>query len=458
MSLEPSSRITLPTRAKRGKAKARGNGDGARWELPDGRWRWQLTVRVVKGKQQRVGGVSDKTEAKRALAEARTELDRRTLAIPERITVMDYVTRWFDRQKDIEDSTRSNYRTVLDYALEHLGAMPMTAVRTHHVRDVLATLADRKATRGFGAGRVLSSRTLAQVRGRLRAVFREAFTDGLLPSDPTAAVKRVKVVRTEHPGIALDLPEVSRFRSLGEALYDAGKLRLWPALFLALSVGLRRGEVCGLRWGDLDLEVRQIRVRQNYTVLNGKTHLKGYTKTEAGQRNVPMPPSLQAALVRHRARLERELARSGRVVAADTPLFPSGRAEYTHPDNLTCAVRDVHEWSHPEGIVPRKRRHGTKLARKLTVPITLERRLRGVLSEQRTHLRAVVEAGQALPKISTHDLRHTCATLWLRRGVPLEVVSKWLGHADIGTTLKHYRHVLESEKRAHAVDLFSESD
>lgn len=72
--------------------------------------------------------------------------------------------------------------------------MRLTEVRTHHVRETLDQLAGRPAKRGLGVGRTLSSRTLAPVRGRLRSVFREAHTAGLVASDPTAADRRVEVV------------------------------------------------------------------------------------------------------------------------------------------------------------------------------------------------------------------------------------------------------------------------
>lgn len=65
-----------------------------------------------------------------------------------------------------------------------------------------------------------------------------------------------------------------------------------------------------------------------------------------------------------------------------------------------------------------------------------------------------MQAGSALPDISPHDLRHTYATLALRRGVPIEIVSRNLGHASISITWDIYRHVLYSERRSHVVDLF----
>jgi integrase len=82
--------------------------------------------------------------------------------------------------------------------------------------------------------------------------------------------------------------------------------------------------------------------------------------------------------------------------------------------------------------------------------------LRGIPREHRARLEAAILAGEKLPEISPHDLRHIAGKLMLRRKFPLEVVNKPLGHADITMTYRVYRHVLESEKREHVIDLFSE--
>ena len=431
------------------KKRKQGNGLGTKTELPDGRYRWQITVGFDQdNNQKRVSGTAEnKTAAQLAIQQALTDHARGQLVLPNKITVKEYALRWLERQKSIADSTRESYKAVLGYAFEQLGNSKITEVKTLHVRDALAQLADRPALGGLGTGRTLSSRTLTQIRRLLRAVFREALEDGLIHKDPTVAVKRVKVDRTEHPGIALDIPEVARFQEIGEALYAAGLCRLWAALFTALNTGLRRGEVMGLRWQDIDLEHGLLNVRQNLTVNLGKPILKQFTKTQAGQRTVPIPDSLKQVLERHRAWLEVQLSVCGVTLSGKTPVFATAEGNYTHPDNLARALRDLLDWSNP-GAVKRNRGKGK------TVQVNFQERLRGVPTDARAQLELAVLAGEALPRISPHDLRHTCGTLWLRNDVRLEVVSKWLGHADIGVTLRIYRHVLPSETRAFKVDFF----
>ena len=85
----------------------------------------------------------------------------------------------------------------------------------------------------------------------------------------------------------------------------------------------------------------------------------------------------------------------------------------------------------------------------------LERRMRAVPVPHRARLEAIVRAGDGLPEISPHDLRHTYATLALRSRVPVAVVSKTLGHARISITMDIYRHVLPSEMKENVFDLFA---
>ena len=86
--------------------------------------------------------------------------------------------------------------------------------------------------------------------------------------------------------------------------------------------------------------------------------------------------------------------------------------------------------------------------------MTLEQRLLAIALPHCAKLTAAINAGQRLPEITPHDLRHTAGTLMLRRRVPVEVVSRILGHARVSIALDVYRHVLESEMRGAAFDVF----
>ena len=303
---------------------------------------------------------------------------------------------------------------------------------------------------------MLSSRTLSHIRTRLRAVFREAVADGLIAVNPTEAVKRVKISRTEHPGIVLDFPQVARLHELGETLHAVGASRLWPAIFTCAAVGLRRGEVMALRWCDLDLDKDLMQIWQNLTTPSGKLEMRP-TKTESGTRDVLIPVSLKVVPERQRQAIIAESHANGTAFREDGPVFATTLGTYTHPDNLDRSVKGLLEWSTTEPIT-RKRDTGKLDAQGkkiwVTYQVSFEHRLKAILRDHRAKLELVIRSGDILPKISPHDLRHTACTLMLRREMPVEVVSEVLGHSKVSITLDVYRHVLESERRQHVIDLF----
>ena len=440
--------------------KSKANGLGTVWGRKNGRWSWQVTLgydhdgkRIV-----RSGTEKDKTAASKALASAISDHEKGLLAPPDKTTLEEYALIWLERQPNLATNTKRSYRSELKAVFKHIGKLKPRDVRPFHIRETLAKLAVTQAESGLGKGRMLSSRTLAHIRTRLRAVFREAISDGLTHINPTEAVKRVKVSRTEHPGVALDFPQVSRMHELGETLHAIGASRLWPAIFTCASIGLRRGEVMALRWCDLDLGKDLIQIRQNLTTPGGKLEMRP-TKTDAGTRDVLIPASLKAMLQRHRQAQYLELQANGTVIRDDGPIFATALGTYTHPDNLDRAVKGLLEWSTIEPIT-RKRDTGERdeAGKKIWVEyqVSYAQRLKSIPRDHRAKLESITRAGDALPNISPHDLRHTAGTLMLRRGMPVEVVSKVLGHSKASITLDVYRHVLESERRQYVIDLFDQ--
>ena len=164
---------------------------------------------------------------------------------------------------------------------------------------------------------------------------------------------------------------------------------------LALTTGLRRGELLALKWNDADLERGTLRVGRAL-VKEGGRHAVGETKTRRGRRQVNLTPRTVKALRVHRKRqLEEKMRLIG--LYEDTGLiFTTQRGTPVNPENL------------------------------------VRRSFKPLLSR----------AG--LPDIRFHDLRHTCATLLLGRGVHPKLVQKLLGHATIAMTLDTYSHYLPS--------------
>jgi integrase len=161
---------------------------------------------------------------------------------------------------------------------------------------------------------------------------------------------------------------------------------------LMASSGLRRGEACGLRWQDVDMEGGRLSVRRALIVV-GTEIVVSEPKTARGRRTVSFDPATTAALKSQAARQGDDAQRHGEAWVDSGLVFTQETGESPHPDRVSDAFRD-----------------------------------------------AVVAAG--LPLIRLHDLRHTHASLGLAAGIPAKVMSERLGHSTVSITLDTYSHVL----------------
>jgi integrase len=187
--------------------------------------------------------------------------------------------------------------------------------------------------------------------------------------------------------------------------------RLFRAFFLEIGTGLRRGELLGFRWRDVDLEAEVVHVRQTLvrvgnhdaTVSNPKTRLIFQEpKTEQSRRTIPIPAAIIEELKCHKARQAEEKLLIGKAYEDHGLVFCRANDRPIDPRNFT--------------------RHFERLLQR---------------------------AG--LPRIRFHDTRHTFATLMLELGEAPKVVQSMLGHTKISTTLDIYSHVsLDLERQAAA--------
>ncbi len=429
---------TRPTKKKSRKEKddkKAGNGQGSVYEIANGKWRWQVTLGYdLEGKRQTASGVcATIRQAEVAKSQAISDYSRGLLASADSITLANYADRWLKRQKGLRASSIKNYKVFTAYAMKHLGKLKLKDVKPHHIKDCLVTCSETIMKGGRGRGKPMSSSTLGKVRTCLKAIFREAVNDQLIYVNPCDGVKPLRQPTPEPVGVALDEVQMTRLHELGLCLYEAERCRLFPALFMAACLGLRRGETMALRWEDIDLKKNILKVRRSLSVTNGKPDM-GEVKTRRSKRDVPIPLSLKNILLLHQAN-QKEERKNAQDAWHDTgAVFATELGDYTHPDNLNRALTSLCEWS---------KRNVLTNKRLLVIPVVA-----------RAKLKIIVEADKPLPALTPHDLRHTAATLMLRRKVPVEVVSRILGHARVSITLDIYRHVLESEKEQTMPDLF----
>lgn len=234
----------------------------------------------------------------------------------------------------------------------------------------------------------LAPGTVCKIHSTLHKALSQAVSDGLTSRNaadvkaPQPAPEEMRPLSETEARVFLDA--AARFGDRFEPLY-----------VLAITTGLRRGELLGLRWNDADLERGTLRVGRSL-VREGGSHKLGETKTRRGRRQVNLTPRAVAALKAHRKRqLEESVKLAG-----------------LYKDRGLIFATNVGTPLNPENVVKRSFKPLLKRA--------------------------------GLPEIRFHDLRHTCATLLMGRGVHPKLVQELLGHATIAMTLDTYSHYLPS--------------
>mgnify|MGYP000138560863 CR=1 FL=1 len=179
---------------------------------------------------------------------------------------------------------------------------------------------------------------------------------------------------------------------------DAAKRNRFEALFITvLGTGLRRGEVFGLRWEDIDLQNGFLTVQRTLEVVKGKLKFVP-PKTKTSKRTISLPPSVVDALKKHRIQQMQHKLRLRPLYEDQGLVFPSETGTPFNPDNL-------------------------------------DRYFKPILKKT------------GLPDIRFYDLRHTHATLLIKRGEDIKMVSQRLGHNDVAFTIRVYHHVMPNVER-----------
>jgi integrase len=279
----------------------------------------------------------------------------------------------------VRPRTYASYRYVVRLHLAPcLGHRPLVALSPADVQAFL----NAKSASG------LSPRTVAYLRGVLRGALGHAERMDLVNRNVARLARPPRIPR--RPVSPLSAEQARAF--LAAIRGD----RLEALYLVALGVGLRQGEILGLRWADVDLEAGTLTVRHALARIEGQLVLVE-PKSATSRRVVRLPAFVRDALVAHR-------------------------------------VRQAHE------SLPLRPEPGDVFA-ELVFTTTLGTPLDGI-SVTRRFQRILVAAG--LPRQRFHDLRHACASLLLAQGVPARVVMETLGHSEISLTLNTYSHVMPS--------------
>lgn len=353
-----------------------------------------------------------RSDAERVLAD---EIKRRHDGVPvptEKLTFGQYLTdRWLPIQKSrVRTSTYDSYRRNIDiHVLPALGRRPLDKLTAEDLDLFYATLLTegRKKPTGTSKGsqaRVrsdaddgkptgLAPKTVRNIHMMLNKAMSDAQRKGLVVRN-VVPLADAPTLKSRQEG-NIKAWEIDQLRTFLDAVRDH---RLHPAFHLASYTGMRRGEVLGLRWCDLDLDAARLSVRQALVSIAYDVEISD-VKTGTGRRTIDLDRTTVDVLKAWK--IERAEEKGG--------IEPKGEElVFVKPDG---------SWVHPHSFSQ-----------------VLDRKV----------------AKLDVPKISLHDLRHTHATLLLKAGVNVKIVSERLGHANVAFTMAIYQHVLPGMQAAAA--------
>jgi integrase len=302
------------------------------------------------------------------------------------ITLARYMhTRWLpERTHRLRPTTSFRYTKMADrYLLPTLGRVPLRHLTVNHLQRLYQDL----LTSGRVDGRPLAPKTVLNVHQIVRAALGDAERAGLVGRN---------VARLMKPPCHGNAPEQQCWNEneLHTFLAGVDGHRLGMALRLIAMTGMRRSEALGLRWRDLDFTAGSLSIRRSVTCTGYQIHITP-TKTATSRRAIDLDVETIGRLTQWR---DEQRAANPTSARADHHLFTRPNGTIVHPHLLS---------QHFERTVARTE----------------------------------------LPRIRLHDLRHTHATLMLKNGVPLKVVSERLGHSSPAFTMAVYQHVLPGMQR-----------
>jgi integrase len=327
-------------------------------------------------------GFRTKRDAERARIELLARVDQGTYVEPSRLTVAVFLRdQWLPGLAgQVRPTTLHAYRTnIARYVLPCIGATLLQRLTPAHLNGLYAEL----LAAGGRGGRPLSARTVQGVHMTVRKAIGDAARWGLVHRNVAALASPPRPRRAE-----MRTWTAAELRAFLEHVAGERLAALW---MLAASTGMRRGELLGLRWVDVDLELARVAVRQT-VVQAGRQVVVSEPKTSRGRRSIALDPRTVAALRAWRAAQVAERLAWGGAWTDSGLVFTREDGTPLHPEWLS----DAFAWR-------------------------------------------VGRAG--LPPIRLHDLRHTHASLGLAAGIPVKVMSERLGHTSSSFTADAYQHV-----------------
>lgn len=343
------------------------------------------------GKQTSKRGFKTKKEAHIFLNEIQNTILRGTYVAPEKITVAEFLNDWLQTyvEPKLKLTTYDGYRrNIKCHIIPSLGDIPLQKLRPDHIESFYIEKLNSGRVDGKGG---LSLKSVTYIHRVFKNALKHAVRKQIIPKNVAAFVSPSSSKENAFEATVYDLAEIS------ELLTVIRGTNLEVPVILGALLGMRRGEVLGLMWSEVDLKNKVIYIR-NQLVKTYKGPAFSTPKTKESKRTIPISDNLVEILKKQRInQIENQL------------LF----GEKYINKNLVVCQKDG-EWINPD---------------------YLSRKFKRFLERHK------------LKHIRYHDLRHSYSTILIDHGEPMAVISKLLGHTSIKTTVDLYTHPLDKAKR-----------
>src|SRR5215211_5624487 len=357
-------------------AKRRGNNEGSIYRRKDGYWVGQYGVQSAEGTKTRYIYGKRREDVREKLTKAIADRDGGFVFDDKNMDVEEYMKRWLDDsvKGTVRASTYASYEgQVRRYIIPAIGCIKLGQLTPAHVQHLYREMQD------LG----LSARTVRYTHAVLRRALKQAKRWGMVDRNVAEDVDPPRLKRDEIQ--PLDREQTRRL--LGAAEGD----RLHAFYVVAVTAGMRPGEMLALRWSDVDLEVGTLRINRVFSSREFTT-----PKTPRSRRKIELSNTARSALrAHHKRQLEEQMKKAG--------------------------LWKDHGLVFPSAV-------GTPLSHRNVV----------------RSFKALLKRAGLPGSTRLYDLRHTCATLLLNSNVHPKYVQELLGHASIALTLDTYSHVLKA--------------
>lgn len=344
-----------------------------------------------KRKQKWFSGFNTKKEAERAMVEKLNELNQGAFIEPSRTPLKDYLVRWLKDHAEINcaPKTHEGYSYIIhQHIIPDIGSITLDKLKPIHIQNYYT----KKITEGRKDGKGgLSHQSVLHHHRLLHKALEQAVKWQIIAINPAKAVTPPKPQKAQIN--VLDRDGVRKLLEGAKGKY------FYESVFLAINTGMRRGEIFGLRWGDIDFENKTISVRQTLQRIKGKgLILRKTTKTNGSRRSIAVTDAVLDMFKWIKTKQKRNKLKLGPVYQDNDLVFAN---EDGTPINIDYVSREF-----------------GRLVKRLDIPY-----------------------------VSFHDLRHTHATLLLQQGEHPKIVSERLGHSSISITMDTYSHVMPNMQK-----------